>query len=374
MGTEALAEAFRELGGVQRAIEGERLQILAVLDEREAWRADGALDAGQWVAATDAVPAPDGRVLARVAARLVVLPALREASAEGRVSLAQLRWLVELADETSDEQWAKDGPSCSPAALERLVKQRRRVSPEEAAAQHRRRSFRWWEARHGHGVRFAGLLPHDAAEIVKREITARAQELGPDEHGVFEPFESRCADALVEAFGSAAGDAGRPEIVVHVPVGLDRSPTLPDGTPLSLETVRRLACDATGWLLVENPDGTVAGYGRRRRLVPEKMRARLQVRDGVTCVFRSCDRRRGLRAHHIAWWDRDRGETEEDNCLLLCPAHHHLVHEGGWTISGNPRDGTLRFHRPGGGPAVPAEHAPTAADTDLLRRLGVAAA
>ena len=102
------------------------------------------------------------------------------------------------------------------------------------------------------------------------------------------------------------------------------------------------------------------------------MRARLKIRGGDTCEFDACDRRRALRAHHIAWWGRDKGETEEDNCILLCPAHHHLVHEGGWTITGNPRDGTLRFHRPGRGSAVTAE--PAAADPNLLRRLGLDAA
>lgn len=372
MGTEELAEAFRELGGVQRVVEAERLQILAVLDERKAWRQDGALDAGQWVALTDVVPAGEGRAWARVAERLASLPAIRAVAAEGRLSFSQLRPLVELADTSSDAAWAEDGPSWSPAALQRLVQQKRARSREEALRQHGRRSFRWWPDRHGHGKRFAGLLPDEAAEVVIRELEARVATMGPDDQGVYEPYTSRCADAVVEVFAGAAGEAGRPEIVVHVPVGLERAPALPDGTPLSVATVRRLACDATAWLLVENPDGTVAGYGRRRRLVPDKMRARIRVRDGDTCRFLCCDRRRALRAHHIAEWERDRGPTEEDNCILLCPAHHHLVHEGGWTITGNPRDGTLRFHRPGQGSATPAE--PAAADADLLRRLGLGAA
>ena len=372
MGTEELAETFRALGGLARAVEAQRLEVLAVLDEREAWRQDGALDAGQWVAAIDAVPVPEARMRARVAERLCDLPALRAASSAGRVSFPQLRWLVELADPASDPEWAEKGPAYEPAALERLVKQQRGRSRDEALRQHRRRSFRWWRDPNGLGKRFAGLLPDEAAEVVIRELTARASDAGPGPEGTYEPFDSRCADALVATCGAAAGEAGRPELVVHVPVGLDRAHTLPDGTPLSVETVRRLACDSTGWLLVENPDGTVAGYGRRRRLVPEKMRARLVARDGDTCAFDACDRRRALRAHHIAWWGRDEGTTEEDNCILLCPAHHHLVHEGGWTISGNPRDGTVRFERPGWGAARCA--GPVPADPQLLQRFGLHAA
>jgi hypothetical protein len=40
--------------------------------------------------------------------------------------------LTEIADASSDTQWAKDGPGCSPAALERLAAQKRRVSREDA--------------------------------------------------------------------------------------------------------------------------------------------------------------------------------------------------------------------------------------------------
>jgi hypothetical protein len=35
--------------------------------------------------------------------------------------------------------------------------------------------------------------------------------------------------------------------------------------------------------------------------------------------------------------------------VLLCHAHHRLIHEGGWKISGHPAD-VLRFHDPGGRP------------------------
>ena len=41
------------------------------------------------------------------------------------------------------------------------------------------------------------------------------------------------------------------------------------------------------------------------------------------------------------------GATNLGNLVLLCHAHHRLVHEERWTIRGHPeRD--LRFHDPGG--------------------------
>ncbi|MCU1375399.1 MAG: endonuclease [Actinomycetia bacterium] len=196
--------------------------------------------------------------------------------------------------------------------------------------------------------------------------------MGPGDQGVYEPFESRCADGLVEAVSGSCAEAGVPEVIVTVPVGVEKPvPTLDDGTPVSLDVIRRLACDATVRLLVENPDGTVAGYGRRRRIVPEKLRSRVRRRDQGCCRFPGCRRRRALRAHHLEHW-ADGGETDEGNCILLCHRHHVLVHEGGWHITGSPTDGSLTFHRPSGGAALPNTPAP--ARPDLLHRYGLDAA
>jgi hypothetical protein len=47
-----------------------------------------------------------------------------------------------------------------------------------------------------------------------------------------------------------------------------------------------------------------------------------------------------------------------DNLALLCSHHHHLVHEGGWSVE-RTADGDLCFRAPEGGalPAVPAREA-----------------
>lgn len=186
MATDDLADAYRQVGGLVRAAEAQRLQILAVLDEREAHRADGCVDAAQWVAATD------------------------------------------------------NGPT------------RRRQS------------------RRGHGPG-----PHRAAR-----------------------------------------------------------------------------------------------HHHRRRVVPDKMREHLRQRDRC-CRWNGCSRTRGLRAHHIDHWIAD-GETEERNCVMLCRVHHALVHEGGWTITGDPTTNDLHFHRPACGTTIPV--APAPAHPDLRKRYGLDAA
>jgi len=47
-----------------------------------------------------------------------------------------------------------------------------------------------------------------------------------------------------------------------------------------------------------------------------------------------------------------------NNLSLLCTHHHHLVHEGGWSVA-RPADGELRFRAPDGREvlAVPAREA-----------------
>ena len=70
------------------------------------------------------------------------------------------------------------------------------------------------------------------------------------------------------------------------------------------------------------------------------------VRDGG-CAFPGCLHTRFLHAHHIKHWLHG-GETRLDNLVLLCSFHHHLVHEGGWTISRVDAPGGARSGAQGG--------------------------
>jgi hypothetical protein len=99
---------------------------------------------------------------------------------------------------------------------------------------------------------------------------------------------------------------------------------LEDGSALSPETARRLACDAS---LVRN--------GRKTRAIPPAMRRALRSRDRG-CRFPGCENRRFLDAHHVHHWARG-GPTRIDNLLLLCRRHHRLVHEGGYQVDRHGR-------------------------------------
>jgi hypothetical protein len=189
---------------------------------------------------------------------------------------------------------------------------------------------------------------------------------------MFEPFESRCADALVDLAGASLADDADPDratVVVHVPAAwltADEGPALDaaiaasidTGVPLAHDTLRRLACDARVQLLGEGPGAEALARTTLEHTVPHWLRRQLTHRDGG-CRWKGCRRTRALHAHHIIWFSRG-GKTVLSNLVLLCRRHHRAVHEGGWRIDGDPAH-TLRFIRPTGIP-LPERPPPLAPD------------
>ena len=86
--------------------------------------------------------------------------------------------------------------------------------------------------------------------------------------------------------------------------------------------------------LVENC-GHVLCVGRNYRTATKAQRTALMVRDRH-CRFPGCrvDVHR-CEAHHVLEWELG-GPTCLSNLVLLCRAHHVIVHEGGWRIFADP--------------------------------------
>ena len=159
-------------------------------------------------------------------------------------------------------------------------------------------------------------------------------------------------DAVVEAVADS-GDGSRrvPALVVHV--GLDRltdgAPGLSecdDGTPLPVETVRRLACEADLIPVVLDGQGVALDQGRAKRLATAEQRMAIEAMQ-TTCSHPDCTVTiDDCRIHHIDPWGRG-GHTDLARLAPLCEAHHHLVHEGGWQFDMSP-DRTATWTRPDG--------------------------
>ena len=137
--------------------------------------------------------------------------------------------------------------------------------------------------------------------------------------------------------------ADRYQVVVHVD-----EETLHGGAGRAdapLETVKRLACDASIVVVTEDDRGTPLTVSRKHRNVSTPLRRALWSRDRH-CTFPGCHRARFVDAHHVEHWV-DGGETTVDNLVLLCSYHHRLLHEGGYRIRRDYR-GELYFVRADG--------------------------
>lgn len=112
-------------------------------------------------------------------------------------------------------------------------------------------------------------------------------------------------------------------------------PITSTGEHLTVETLRRLACDAAVSRVFLNPDSVPLDVGRRERTVTPAIWDALLARD-TGCVFPNCTRRAAwTQAHHIQAW-ADAGPTCLDNTCLLCAYHHATVHHSGWDIRLGP--------------------------------------
>ena len=98
------------------------------------------------------------------------------------------------------------------------------------------------------------------------------------------------------------------------------------------EDARRIACDADLTEFIEDAEGNLLNYERRRRIVPAPLLRALKLRDHNRCRFPGCPHQRYVEAHHVKHWI-DGGETEPENLVLLCSAHHRLLHHGAFHIT-----------------------------------------
>jgi hypothetical protein len=177
-----------------------------------------------------------------------------------------------------------------------------------------------------------------------------------DRHNIEPPAWSQlAADVTVGLItGSRAVNRRVPEVAVHIDHDTLRNQAttagvvceLDDGTPLPPATVRRLCCDADIIPVVLGGDGVVLDVGRACRLATVDQRralAAMYARCGhpdCHVAFQHC------RIHHVTDWTTG-GVTDVDNLIPLCATHHHLVHEGGWSLTLQP-DRTITLTRPDG--------------------------
>ena len=176
-------------------------------------------------------------------------------------------------------------------------------------------------------------------------------------------FEQRNADALVALITQQPADSGdstplagvpdcgiRPQKTVLV-VSADydaiesrlKSSGLIDGTPIDLDELRRIACEADIVPMIFAADRQPLYVGKAQRAPTKAQKLALYKRDRrcVGCGLRPqiCD------AHHIQPWEHN-GPTDITNLVLLCPRCHKKVHKHGHTIQHDTVNGRYRLQPP----------------------------
>jgi hypothetical protein len=335
------------------------LALVARFDELRGWERAGYANCADWLAVRCDIDRVTAREKVRTARALAGLPLTSAAMARGELSFCQARALTRQATPDCEAELLELARGATVHELERSMrawrKGRRQDEAERERARHASRAVSLVPDDDGMYV-LRGRLTPEVGALLMRAIEAAADRIFHDRPEIGETEEERRrlaaqrrADAL-ELLAARALEAGfatedgapvsgtraeRYQVMLHVDAAtlsedgqVGRS-ELEDGTRVSCEASRRIACDAGRVDVVRGPGDSVLDVGRRTRTIPPALRRALEVRDRG-CRFPGCGRR-FTDAHHVRHW-ADGGETSLGNCLLLCRHHHRLVHEGGWRI------------------------------------------
>jgi len=390
----------------------EFLRALAESDRHRDWAEEGFGSCAEWLAWRIGVTRNTANEKVRAALALEGLPLISAAMDRGEISFTKVRALTRAGTPENEAELLEFAKSSSAAGLEKLIRGWKRDSRGAEArrerARHARRNFSVFPDEDGMYV-VRGLLDPEVGAVLMRAIEAAgdalfaAADASPDpESDQTEPAQRR-ADAvgllaeraLAAGFGgegSPAGEAGEPapisgsraeryQVMLYVDpatlteTGEPGKSELDDGTRVTAETARRIACDAGRVDVRMGPDGADLGAGRRTRTIPPSIRRALEARDRG-CRFPGC----GLRftdAHHIVHW-ADGGETTLNNLVLLCKRHHRAVHEEGHRVCSDKDGSQVVFFTPSGRAMAGAPSAARLAEdpvADLLsanRQRGIA--
>jgi len=355
-----LGNEIAELSAHLEAATARLLDLIREFDVREGWN-HGFRSCAHWLAWRASMDLGAARERVRVARSLPSLPRLAEAFARGELSYAKVRALTRAATPETEERLLAVGQAGSADQVERIVRGWRRVDRQAEAREEtyrqKSRSLQVYQDTDGMVVVRGRLTPEQGAVLMQALQAARdalyqrtrVAENVSEETPSMAQQQADALGLLAETALHRGIEPGAPgeryQVVVHIDASVLADADAPgqsaldDGTHVSSETSRRVACDATRVIMRHDEDGRTVEVGARTRTIPPALRRALHHRDRG-CRFPGCGVRFG-HGHHIRHWAQG-GPTTLSNLAMLCRHHHRAVHEESYQVE-RLADGTPRL-------------------------------
>lgn len=387
----ALLDRFEQTVGEVGLLEaGEQITVLDAMisrlqarqaDAARRLEADGGLDGsgcktvGSWLRLRLRRDAGAHRI-ARRAKMLVELPNVAAAFGAGQINdehvdtlIAGMKWcgreaivrheqtLLQLCRDASAKELRQ--------ALEELAELEDPDRDEQRVKAHGERFFTL--RRVGDLIHVDAMVEPSIGEALKTAVEAGAAPVAGDGRSLAQRRAEAFAELVLHGIGADTDPgASRLRPQVSLTVSLETLAGLGGPKPLlahygvvPTDTARRLCCDgALARVVLDTATGLPLDVGRSHRLATRRQRKALRalfrhcVFPGCTVPFRFCE------IHHLDWWSRG-GGTDLPLLLPYCWAHHHFLHEGGFTVT--KCGDRLTHRRPDGqplpDPGPPLQHA-----------------
>jgi hypothetical protein len=311
------------------------LRYTAEIGKREGWRTEGATSLEAWMVERCGDSQASARSYAHVGKQLEDLPELAAGLASGELTFDKVRAVVDVATQANERELAVLARECTVRQLQEVARTEGGAPRSRAETDHEARSVRFNDSCRT----VTAQLPPESYVSVKSRLETRARELPSDGET---RWDQRLCDVFLEIFGSdGTTRQGVSPYVVVVHAALE---TLADESSalagelereglISAETVRRVACDATMIIALDDDLGHTMYEGRARRFPTSSQRREVMRRDRH-CRFPGCANVTFTNVHHIKPWGSG-GRTDLENLVLMCQHHHYRLHSSGWSMTGN---------------------------------------
>ncbi|MXY11874.1 MAG: DUF222 domain-containing protein [Acidimicrobiaceae bacterium] len=356
-----VSKAFMAVGS---AFQASAAQVIAKAERH----GDGGAEV---LAASTGLSRREAQSQVKTAETLREAPKLRDAVADGRLSIANAKQLATAVERTSAADVNADGELLAKAESmrpEQFAREARRWAVEregdsgasEHSRQRARRCVRMWNGDDGM-VRLYGEFDPVTGRRIHNRLRAEARRLydadrkhassGRADRRNFDQCMADALDHLTANRTNGAKPFADICLVAHVDDATgDLVAELPNGSRLPQPVLEELACYARFTGVIYDRKGRAIWRAQSVRCATEAQRQMLIARDGgcFACGVHPdvCD------VHHVRPVSQG-GPTSLDNLVLACWRCHTKIHHFGWRIHGPPGNRTL--HPPDRVTCGPAE-------------------